>query len=155
MASKPIATPLKTLDCCPVSDGGAAFILSRDRIGDPAVRVIGTGQAHTHQHVSAAPSLTRFGAVESVARARAACGVDPRDLDYAAIYDSFTITLTILLEEIGLSARGEAGARARAGYFDCDGKLPLIITPMVVCSPTVTVVSEVQWRTTSLRRTCR
>jgi acetyl-CoA acetyltransferase len=43
MASKPIATPLKTLDCCPVSDGGAAFILSRDRIGDPAVNC---GRAH-------------------------------------------------------------------------------------------------------------
>jgi acetyl-CoA acetyltransferase len=125
MASKPIAAPLKMLDCCPVSDGGAAFILSCERISDPAIRIIGTGQAHTHQHVSAAPSLTEFGAAESVACARAACGVDPRDINYAAIYDSFTITLTILLEEIGLSARGEAGARAKAGYFDHDGELPL------------------------------
>jgi acetyl-CoA acetyltransferase len=44
---------------------------------------------------------------------------------YAAIYDSFTITLTILLEEIGLAPRGEAGARARDGYFDRAGRLPL------------------------------
>jgi len=47
------------------------------------------------------------------------------DVNYAAIYDSFTITLTILLEEIGLAPRGGAGRRAREGYFDHDGTLPL------------------------------
>ena len=125
MASKPIAAPLKILDCCPVSDGGAAFIVSRDRTGDVGVRIIGTGQAHTHQHISAAPSLTRFGAAESVERARSAAGVALQDVRYAAIYDSFTITLTILLEEIGLCGRGEAGSRARDGFFDHDGELPL------------------------------
>jgi acetyl-CoA acetyltransferase len=125
MASKPIAAPLKILDCCPVSDGGAAFVVSRERTGEVGVRIIGAGQAHTHQHISAAPSLTRFGAAESVERARAAAGVELRDVRYAAIYDSFTITLTILLEEIGLCGRGEAGSRARDGYFDHDGELPL------------------------------
>jgi len=125
LASKPIASPLKMLDCCPVSDGGAAFVLSRDRTNSYAVRVIGTAQAHTHQHVSAAPSLTQFAAKASVDRAIAAAGIALADVRYAAIYDSFTITLTILLEEIGLCPRGEAGARARAGYFNHDGPLPL------------------------------
>jgi acetyl-CoA acetyltransferase len=46
-------------------------------------------------------------------------------VNYAGIYDSFTITLTILLEEIGLAPRGEAGAQARAGRFNHDGPLPL------------------------------
>lgn len=125
LASKPIASPLKLLDCCPVSDGGAAFVVTRDPTSDSRVRIIGTGQAHTHQHVTAAPSLTEFGAKASVERARSAAGVSLDNVRYAAIYDSFTITLTILLEEIGLAPRGKAGQRAREGYFNFDGPLPL------------------------------
>jgi acetyl-CoA acetyltransferase len=125
LASKPIASPLKLLDCCPVSDGGAAFVVSRDRSNDFAVGITGTGQAHTHQHISAAASLTRFGAASSAAKACEAAGVAIRDIDYAAIYDSFTITLTILLEEIGLARRGAAGRLAAEGHFNHDGKLPL------------------------------
>jgi acetyl-CoA acetyltransferase len=125
LASKPIATPLKLLDCCPVSDGGAAFVVSRDQTSPHRVRVIGAGQAHTHQHVSAAASLTQFGAGESVARACAQARIKPVDARYAAIYDSFTITLAILLEEIGLAPRGRAGALARDGHFGRDGRLPL------------------------------
>jgi len=125
LASKPIAAPLKLLDCCPVSDGGAAFVVSRERRGAHAVRIRGTGQAHTHQHITAAASLTRFGAADSVGRANATAGIALGDIDYAAIYDSFTITLTILLEEIGLAPRGEAGSEARAGRFSHDGQLPL------------------------------
>jgi acetyl-CoA acetyltransferase len=123
--SRPIASPLKLLDCCPVSDGGAAFVVSRDRSSDFSVRITGTGQAHTHQHISAAASLTQFGAASSAARAREAAGVAIGDIDYAAIYDSFTITLTILLEEIGLAPRGAAGRLAAEGHFNHDGKLPL------------------------------
>ena len=125
LASKPIASPLKLLDCCPVSDGGAAFVVTRDPTSASRVRIIGTGQAHTHQHVSAAPSLTEFGAKPSVERARSAAGIALDKVRYAAIYDSFTITLTILLEEIGLAPRGQAGRRAREGYFNFDGPLPL------------------------------
>jgi acetyl-CoA acetyltransferase len=125
MASRAIATPLKLLDCCPVSDGGAAFIVSRDPTSERRVRVRGCGQAHTHQHITAAPSLTHFGAAPAFARARQASGVGVADLRYAAVYDSFTITLAILLEELGLAKRGEACARARNGDFGRDGALPL------------------------------
>ena len=125
LASKPIASPLKLLDCCSVSDGGVAFVISRDRTNDFGVRIIGTGQAHTHQHVTAAPSLTQFGAAASAELAQSAAGTNLQDLRYLAIYDSFTITLTILLEELGLAPRGQAGQRAREGYFNQDGELPL------------------------------
>ena len=125
LASKPIASPLKLLDCCPVSDGGVAFVVGREPTSASRARILGAGQAHTHQYVSGAPSLTEFGAKSSVERARGHAGVELSDVRYAAIYDSFTITLTILLEEIGLAPRGEAGARARDGYFDRDGRLPL------------------------------
>ncbi|OYW57495.1 MAG: thiolase [Rhizobiales bacterium 12-68-15] len=125
MASKPIASPLKFLDCCPVSDGGAALVVSREASRTGTVRITGSAQAHTHQHVSAAPSLTRFGAAASTAAAMAEAGIALSDVGYAAIYDSFTITLAILLEEIGLAPRGKAGDWAREGRFDPDGAMPL------------------------------
>jgi len=125
LSSRRIASPLKLLDCCPVSDGGAAFIVSRDRVNGASVRVIGTAQTHTHQHVSAATSLTQFGASASSRAAMNAAKVDLPDVGYAAIYDSFTITLTILLEEIGLAPRGAAGRLASEGHFAAGGPMPL------------------------------
>ena len=125
MASKPVALPLKLLDCCPVSDGGAAFVVSRESTGDAQVRVCGCAQAHTHQHVTAAPNLDQLGAEIAIARARAATGLAITDVRYAAVYDSFTITLAMLLEDLGLAERGEAAARVRSGYFGRDGEMPL------------------------------
>src|SRR5215831_5424576 len=75
MASKPVALPLKLLDCCPVSDGGAAFVVSREPVSDARVRVRGCAQAHTHQHVTAAAALSELGAEISIAKAKAAAGV--------------------------------------------------------------------------------
>lgn len=125
MASREISTPLKLLDCCPVSDGGAALVVSRDPTNARRVKIAGCGQAHMHQHVSAARTLTEFGAAVAVERARAKSGMAISDVKYAAIYDSFTITLTILLEEIGLAGRGQSASRARNGDFGIDGALPL------------------------------
>lgn len=127
LASKPIARPLKLLDCCATADGAAAFVVSRERTGSAGVRVIGAGQAHTHQHISEAPSLTEFGARLSMDRAIDASGrkLKTTDADYLAIYDSFSITLAILLEELGLAPRGQSGRLAREGYFSRDGAKPL------------------------------
>src|SRR5258708_40364438 len=58
MESKPVALPLKLLDCCPVSDGGAAFVVSREPTSETGVRLLGCAQAQTHQHVTAAPALS-------------------------------------------------------------------------------------------------
>jgi acetyl-CoA acetyltransferase len=125
MASKPVAMPLKLLDCCPVSDGGAACVISREPTGDRQVRVRGCAQAHTHQHITAAPALSGLGAEISIAKAKQAAGVAISDVRYAAVYDSFTITLAMLLEDLGLAKRGEAAARVRGGYFNGDGEMPL------------------------------
>jgi acetyl-CoA acetyltransferase len=125
MASKPVALPLKLLDCCPVSDGGAACIVSREPIGDTQVKVRGCAQAHTHQHITAAPALSELGAEIAIAKAREASGLSISDVRYAAVYDSFTITLAMLLEDLGLAGRGEAAAQVRAGYFNRDGAVPL------------------------------
>lgn len=118
-----VAEPLGLLDCCPISDGGAAFVVSRDG-GSRGVRVTGVGQENLHQHLSEA-DFTRFGARESAERALAEAGLRLEDIDVFGIYDSFTITLAILLEEIGIAAPGQAGRMAAAGEFARTGRFPL------------------------------
>ncbi|TDR85165.1 thiolase family protein [Enterovirga rhinocerotis] len=125
LASKPIAAPLKLMDCCPVSDGGAAFVVEREDRGRDGVRIRGVAQMHPHQHVSAATSLGHFGIGDCGRRALDEAGLSLAEIDYAGIYDSFTVTLAILLEELGLAPRGQAGRLAREGHFAPDGPMPL------------------------------
>ena len=122
-ASRPIADPLRLLDCCPVSDGAAALIVSGDH--DAPIRIAGAAQAHTHQHVSEAPDDIAVGARTASATALERAGRDVGQIGYAAIYDSFTVTLALLLEATGLSRPGRAGIDARRGRYDRDGALPL------------------------------
>lgn len=125
LASRPIATPLKLLDCCATADGACAVIVSAEPCGAHAVRVAGTAQHHNAQHISAMGDLTRLGAGSCTARALQAASRELEDVEYAGIYDSFTITLAMLLEEIGLAPRGRAGVWAREGRFGRDGAVPL------------------------------
>jgi acetyl-CoA acetyltransferase len=125
MASKPIASPLKLLHCCPISDGAAAIVLSSERPAGPTLRVAGAAQAHTHQHISEAPDDIALGARQSAAAALGQAGIGLDDIGYAAIYDSFTVTLALLLEAVGICMPGQSGADARAGRFDRGGALPL------------------------------
>ena len=128
LASKMIADPLHLLDCCLISDGGAALVVSspsaaRDARGK-AVEILGAGQGHTHEHILAAPSLVDFGCKTSSATAFARAGVSAADIDVAQIYDSFTITLAVELESMGFFERGQAGLAAAAGELGLGGKLP-------------------------------
>src|SRR5947209_15713301 len=75
MASKPVASPLKLLDCCPVSDGGAAYVISREATSATRVRIMGCAQAHTHQHATMIPPFDKMGAAIALDRAKAAAGV--------------------------------------------------------------------------------
>lgn len=125
LASKPIATPLKLADCCPISDGAAALVVSADPGPGPRVVLQGAGQAHRHQHLSALVDVLACGAGESAQRALADAGITPPQIGHLAIYDSFTITLAMLLEEIGIAPRGGSAAMARAGDFAPQGALPL------------------------------
>lgn len=125
LASKPIATPLKLLDCCPVSDGAAALVVSAGARGGVRVAIAGAGQAHRHQHLSALADVQATGAAEAAGRALAEAGLARDDLGYLAIYDSFTITLALLLEELGFAPRGGSAERLRRGDFAPEGALPL------------------------------
>ncbi len=126
--SKPISTPLRLLDCCLISDGGAAVVVSAADVARDTrkrgVGILGTGQMNTHEHIIASPSLTDFGCKHSSSQAFARAGVKPQDIDVAEIYDSFTITLLVELESIGFFARGEAGPTILDGALDIDGRLP-------------------------------
>jgi len=128
LRSKEIATPLRMLDCCLISDGGAALVVSSKAAArdcrDTPIEILGAGQGHTHEHIIAAPSLTHFGCKASSQTAFARAGVKPADIDVAQIYDSFTITLAVELESIGFFEHGEAGAAAARGDLGLGGKLP-------------------------------
>jgi acetyl-CoA acetyltransferase len=125
LASRPIATPLKLLDCCATADGGCALVISSEPTGSHAVRVLGAAQHHNAQHISAMTDLTDLGAGACTSAALQDAGRRLADVEYAGIYDSFTITLTMLLEEIGLAPRGRAGHWAREGRFGRSGAVPL------------------------------
>lgn len=128
MQSRVISSPLRIFDCCLISDGGAALIVSAaDAAADtpqPRIDVLGCGQGHTHEHISQAPSLTDFGCRQSSAIAFGRAGIAARDIDVAQIYDSFTITLLVELESIGFFERGAAGQAALTGELGLDGALP-------------------------------
>lgn len=125
LTSKPIASPLKLLDCCPISDGAVALVVSADGPDGPAIEILGAGQAHQHQHISAWRDIRRCGAAEAAQRALDNAGRQRTDIDYLAIYDSFTITLAMLLEEMGFAEAGGSAGLLRDGVFSSDGKLPL------------------------------
>ncbi|MCV6902190.1 MAG: thiolase family protein [Achromobacter xylosoxidans] len=122
LASRPIATPLHLLDCCPISDGAVALVVGAD---EGPVRISGAGQAHRHQHLSALREILDTGAARALKHAYADAGIGQDQVDYLGIYDSFTITLAMLLEELGFAPRGGAADRVRRGDFDAAGPLPL------------------------------
>lgn len=125
LASKAVARPLKFLDCCPISDGAAAVLVSAEPSPRAAIRIAGTGEAHTHQHMSEMPDDLGLGARIAAERAFAAAGRRPADMRLLGLYDSFTATLAIFLEALGFAAPGMAGRAAREGRFGRDGALPL------------------------------
>ncbi len=129
LSAKPIADPLGMLDCCLISDGAGAFIVtSAERAKDLKSKpsyLLGIGEHHTHEHLMCAPSLTEFGAKQSGERAYQMAGVKPADIDVAQLYDCFTIVPLIELEELGFCEPGEGGAFFSDGRASIGGKLPV------------------------------
>lgn len=128
LASPIQASPLHKLDCCLVTDGAGAVVLtSADRarsLRKPPALVLGTGTCHTHAMISEMPDLTVTGAAVSGPLAFEAAGLSPADVDVAQIYDSFTITVLLLLEDLGFCPKGEGGPFAAEGHLAPGGSLP-------------------------------
>jgi acetyl-CoA acetyltransferase len=132
LAAPRVCDPLGVRDCCLVTDGGAAIVVTsaaRARtLRRPPVFVLGAGEAHSHRHVSSMPDLTTTAAVESGARAFEDAGLRPADVQSAQIYDAFTITPILFLEDLGFCAKGEGGAFVADGRIAPGGSLPLNTT---------------------------
>lgn len=127
--SRLIADPLHLLECAPISDAGAAIVITsagRARsMRQKPVYVLGVGESHVFEHVSQAPNLARTGAVESGRAAFAMAGVSHKDIDVAMIYDAFAFIVPMQLEDLGFFPRGEAAANIAAGKTRIDGELPV------------------------------
>ena len=127
--SRMISDPLHLLDCCVVTDGGGALIVTSPEIARslkrPLVKVIGAGEAPKGPRGGLDLDLTHSGAVWSGPIAFGEAGVTPQDIKYASIYDSFTITVLMQLEDLGFCKKGEGGKFVSDGNLISGvGKLP-------------------------------
>lgn len=127
LSSKPIAEPLRLLDCSLVTNFGAALVISaeRSRSRYRPVEIMGSAEANPHEHMMQTAELGRSVTADVAGRALKSAGVTLDELDLAMVYDSFTITAAIQLEDLGIAPQGQAGIMARDGCFDIDGDLPL------------------------------
>jgi acetyl-CoA acetyltransferase len=127
--SRMVADPLHVNDCCLVSDGGAAIVLTtveRARnLKQKPIMILGAGEGSTHEHISQSKDVTVSGAKFAGERAFAMAGVKPSDIDTAMLYDCFTIVVLMLLEDLGFCKKGEAGAFVQQGGIKLGGKLPV------------------------------
>lgn len=129
-SSRWIVEPLRRDDCCLVSDGGAAVVVtSAERaraLGVPdAVPILGFGGGQTSWEVPQRASLTSTGAKASAATAFEMAGLRPSDIDVAQLYDCFTITVLMQLEDYGFCAAGEGGKFVEGGAIEVGGELPV------------------------------
>jgi len=129
LKSPMITSPLKILDCALVSDGAAAAIVtSADRARDlrqkPAC-LLGQGYGLRHSYIGETLNVTSSGAVDSGRKAFAMAGLKHSDIDVAQIYDCFTITVIIELEDLGFCKKGEGGAFVQGGRIGLEGELPV------------------------------
>jgi acetyl-CoA C-acetyltransferase len=128
LASPMISDPLRRFDSCVVSDGGGAVIVARPEIAKalnrPRVRILGCGESTKHQ-MGGHLDLSYTGAAWTGPRAFEEAGVSPSDIQYASIYDSFTITVILQLEDLGFCKKGEGGKFVSDGNLISGiGKLP-------------------------------
>ena len=125
-----VTTPYHKFDCSLISDGGAAFVLTSaaraKALGTAKpIYILGAGECYTHEHIFLMPSLTTTGAVESSRKAYRMAGYGPRDMHTAGVYDCFTGTVIMMLEDLGFCPKGEGGRFATSGEITYCGRIPI------------------------------
>jgi len=129
VSSRMIADPLHKLDCCAITDGGGAFVITTaERAKDlpqPPVYVLGAAGAQTHWNISQQVDFTTSAGAKAAPIAFGQAGLTHDDVDMLMFYDSFTITCLILLESLGFVKQGEGGPFAAEGGLKRGGKWPL------------------------------
>lgn len=129
LATRMVADPLHVADCCLVTDGGAAVVMTRaDRAKDlkkTPIALLGTAAATWHTEIAQLADLSVSAAKESGARAFAQAGVTPADIDVVNLYDAFTINTILFLEDLGFCPKGEGGRFVESGAIGPGGTLPV------------------------------
>src|SRR5258706_2458347 len=115
-----ISDRLHRMDCCVITDGGGAIVVAAPEIAAklkrPKVKLIGASESMKTQ-MGGKVDLTYSGARFSGATAFVEAGVKPSDIKFAAIYDSFTITVLMQLEDLGFCEKGKGGAFLAHGHL--------------------------------------
>ena len=124
-----VTTPYHKLACSLISDGAAACVVTsaqRAKSGPRAkpVYILGAGECYSHEHVFLMPSLTSTGAVQSGQNAYAMAGCTAQDIDVAGIYDCFTGTVIMMLEDLGFCPKGEGGRFVDDDQISYRGSIP-------------------------------
>jgi acetyl-CoA acetyltransferase len=129
LASRMVSHPLTIRDCCLVTDGGGAIVVTsaaRARhLAKPPVHLLGAGHVTTHLTISSMPDLVRTGAQRSGEIAYAQAGLRAADIDVVEVYDAFTINTILFLEDLGFCAKGEGGSFVSGGRIAPRGSLPV------------------------------
>ncbi len=124
-----VCDPFTVLDCCLISDAGAALIMvAAERAKDlqqKPVYLLGIGSAITHDQIALMPDLTVSAAAQSGPRAYQMAGVTPADIDVVEFYDAFTINTILFLEDLGFCPKGEGGRFVGEGNIAPGGSLPV------------------------------
>jgi acetyl-CoA acetyltransferase len=129
LASRMVSYPLTQRDCCLVTDGGGALVVTsaaRARtLPRPPVYLLGAGHVTTHFGISSMPNLVETGAIESGRMAYAMAGMKPEDVDVLELYDAFTINTILFLEDLGFCPKGEGGSFVSGGRIAPGGPVPV------------------------------
>ncbi|NQV55646.1 MAG: thiolase [Rhodospirillales bacterium] len=129
LAARRVSDPLGVLDCCLITDGAGALIMTRaERAKDfpnPPAYVLGVAADASHNQIAQMEDLTVTGAARSGTRAYEMAGLGPKDMDVLELYDAFTINTLLFLEDLGFCAKGEGGAFVEGGRIGPDGDLPV------------------------------
>ncbi len=132
LASRMIADPLHLLECCMISDGGGAVVIAAPEVAKacrkPPVWILGTGEAVKYPGIGG--DITTSAGMQSGPAAFGEAGVGPDEMDVAMIYDSFTVTVLTILEDLGFCPKGEGGRWVEGGRlrFDRPGDGPALNT---------------------------
>ncbi len=122
-----VSDPFTVRDCCLVLDGGGAIIMTTaaraKSLKKKPAYVLGTGDALSHANISSMPDLTVTAAAKSGPKAFKMAGVKPSDIDMLSLYDAFTITPILFLEDLGFCPKGEGGRFVSGGAIAPGGKL--------------------------------
>lgn len=129
LKARMVSDPLSVRDCCLVTDGAAAVVMTRadrarDLVAQP-VYVLGAAAATWYSGVDQASDLTVTAAFESGRRAFALAGVTAADIDVVQLYDAFTINTILFLEDLGFCPKGEGGRFVEGGRIAPGGTLPV------------------------------